>query len=345
MTTAIQIYKQDEYWLELRANTSLLLSRIKTMLVNGSRLSDAQAQALCAYALATDLNPFNQECYATDIGIMPGVQGYRKRATEQLWVESQAIGVEGAYYTIEFEHATQEIANFDPEKDIAYKATLTDVMSLRKWRTEVNEAAKQIKDVWGDAIGFFDAMEEARKQAGPKPEWWAVGVVKGAESFTKYANQAEWDRHERAKKRAEKAVLKKRFTGLRLSGVKYGGGEVVNGAIPDDEPEIKVEVIDAPQPEPKKETRPDSAVMADLGFDEEPKAKPTAHVRADDEALIRKTLKLNPNVPVTGSMCQMVLDNLPDTKLPDAEKEAIRTAADYLIGLMIAEEKMQPNLM
>lgn len=186
-----------------------LAGRLKFMIANGNKLNDNEVYALAQYAAANDLNPFAQECYyLPGIGPCPGIVGWRKKAQEQLVWEAEKAGQNGAHFWTEDRPATEGEANFGPG-DIAVVVTLRDWLSSSRWRHDIFETARQLKE-----FGSSNPMEEAKAFVGPEPVWTGTGVVFASENFG--SKVEKFDRYERAKKRAEKIALRKRFPRVQL---------------------------------------------------------------------------------------------------------------------------------
>lgn len=230
-------------WDEFKGNQRVLIRRLGAMIVNGEKLSDNKIAALAAYSMTNDLNPFNGECYyLPNIGPTPGIAGWRKKAQEQLDWEAQQAGELGAHYWIEYEKAEVGEAKFDPTKDFAWKVILRDWLSDKRWRRDVFEAMDKLMLAKVD-----DPYHEALKLVGYKPEWTGVGVVTAGENF----GNDKMDRNERAKKRAEKIAIRKRFPRIKL---------------PD--PEIDYDDVIDITPEPV-EHKTEKEILAELGIDQE----------------------------------------------------------------------------
>src|SRR3972149_4597944 len=68
-----------------------MMERLKLMISNGKKLSDAEAAALAQFAVTEGLDPFSGECYLLKnenkneiSGRMVGVRGLRRKARERL---------------------------------------------------------------------------------------------------------------------------------------------------------------------------------------------------------------------------------------------------------------------
>lgn len=247
-----QLAKREDTAIQTKARD--LASRLKFMIANGNKLEDKEVYALAQYSAANDLNPFAQECYyLPGIGPCPGIVGWRKKAQEQLIWEAEKAGVNGAHFWIESRDAQPGEAVFDPSKDIAVIVTLRDWLSSSRWRHEVFETARQLKE-----FGSKDPMQEAKDFVGPEPVWTGAGVVYGSENF---GARDKFDRRERAAKRAEKIALRKRFPRVNLP-------EPIGA---------EVDFVDASFSE--EQTRPthtESENMRALGFDVDPEPAQTA---------------------------------------------------------------------
>lgn len=172
----------------------------------GNRLNANEATDLAIYSLMNDLNPYNGEAYyLPGVGPLAGVAGYRRKANEWLLVSYGPT----ARFWCEFEDAPMGSGDFDPEAgDIAYICTLHDSISKREWESSTLGAYAQLRQ---GGMESDEAWKEAKNFVGSEPVWTAVGVVDHREHFAKEGKPDKWDRHERAKKRAEKWAIRKRF--------------------------------------------------------------------------------------------------------------------------------------
>jgi hypothetical protein len=233
-------------WGDFRTNQRALTKRLGVMIVNGKKLSDIEINALAAYSMTNDLNPFNGECYyMPGLGPTPGIAGWRKKAQEQLEWEAKNSNEIGAHYWVEYTKAEQNEARFDPTKDVAWKVILRDWLSNKKWRQAVFEAMRELKEV-----GVDKPYEEALKLVGTEPTWTGIGVVTSTENF----GNDKMDRNERAKKRAEKIALRKRFPRIELPDMDY-------------EPEDVIDVI--PTVENPNKITSESEILDQLGYKKE----------------------------------------------------------------------------
>lgn len=184
----------------------------------GRPLSPLHAAQIALITLTTDLSPFLGEVYATDKGIMIGVLAYERKAQEYL-----DAFLPGTNYHITYREAIPDKdGDFDGARDVAYVARLTRDDWDRQWQEKLQNLLRTLKEA--DITGK-EAYEIAINQIGEKPYAEAVGVVDGRESFSgvydrgEYAGQDRpemFDRHERAKKRARKNVLKHEFPRMSI---------------------------------------------------------------------------------------------------------------------------------
>lgn len=244
---------QINEWAVLRNDQVQLTKRVQTMLVNGKKLTPAEVAALVNYSVTCDLNPFIGECYMIPgVGCIPGTAGFRRKGSEQLMTEANLNGTDWANYHLNYFPATHEEALFDEKAgDIAWKAVLTDTLTESRWLQQILNFASEMKKTFPEESRVA-LMEQAYQHVSEKPCWWAVGVVYGAERFSKqiYENNKPtgkykpemWDRNERAKKRAGKGTIKARFPGLNLNPAFFANAskEIIDAEFYD-EPEITTE--------------------------------------------------------------------------------------------------------
>ncbi len=171
--------------------TREMFERLKLMITNGKKLSNDEAAALAQFAVQENLSPFNHECwYIPAVGPAIGIQGLRKKAQEKL--------SPGHYFKVVFYDVTEEYNKNDPTIGYAFRAVLKDTETSAKYLSMkveyLNSGVKEdeIVDVLGD-----------------KPEWEAVGFWSLKERND--LKDKFFLPEERAKKRAEALVIKKRF--------------------------------------------------------------------------------------------------------------------------------------
>ena len=240
-TNKIQLLDSDKTQLL----TSDIESQVKSMAVklmkltsNGKNLATGQAAELAVYSLMMQLNPFNGECYYIDkVGPIPGIAGYRVKATQ--WLQLTSGRQEGIEIYETYRPATKDEADFDPNKgDIAWVATLHSSLANEQWEGRLIKLARTYKEMGAE---FKEAHAQALIDIGPKPCWEGVGVVYHTEHFSgvewvngKATNEykpEKWDRNERAKKRAAKGAYRKGFPQMNLPDPEYG--EVVDALAED----------------------------------------------------------------------------------------------------------------
>lgn len=170
-----------------------MYSRLKYMIRNGKKLNNDECAALAQFAVVEGLNPFAQECwYIPRVGPTIGILGLRKKAT-------QALG-NGYTWNVLFKDVTDDYRNTEDQTvKWAFEATLRDTKSMKDYM-EVYEKAK----------GLFETAEEIIAAVGRPPIWQAVGVFLEAQA-DQYKDKF-FTQKERAKKRAEALVIKKRFS-------------------------------------------------------------------------------------------------------------------------------------
>lgn len=247
-----------------------LATRLRYMIQNGRKLNDEETRALAQYCAMTDLNPFASEAYyIPGIGPTPGIAGWRKKANEQLLNEAKQASEPGAHFWIEFIPCESGEAMFDVSKgDIAYKAVLRDWLSNKRWRTAYFDSVRLLREV-----GDSDPLANAYRFSGPEPVWEGVGVVYADEFAGK---REKFDRHERAKKRAEKVAIRKRFQAIHLP-----------------EPEgADVDYVDGELSEPR-ERLGEGKIMENLGFGEEWQQE--KHTDTGGNAVYESNLRYSPD--------------------------------------------------
>jgi len=262
-----QVQRENRLAMIQEQNPQELATKIQYMVQNGKKLAPPEALALAMYAIATDLNPFAQECYyIPNVGPVPGIAGWRRKAQEQLVYEASLFGVrsEGHFITYDYREADPKTeAAYDPSKgDVAYVCTVRDTISREKWLAKLMETARELK-------GIVDKpLDEAERLIGPEPSWTGVGTVYGAERFS-YDNKPEkFDRGERAKKRAERIALRKRFARIDLPDTDV---YIDDGEYPASDQQQYIDAeVQQPSRAYSRAAASETEALAALGYDAEP---------------------------------------------------------------------------
>jgi len=251
--TATQLLTSD-----MTEDVKETVRKLMRLAPGGNRLNTNEATDLAVYSMMNDLNPFNGEAYnLPGVGPIAGIYGYRRKANE--WLAANYGPTER--FWCEFTSAPMGAADFDPEVgDIAYICTLHDSVSKREWEQSTLGVYMQLRQ--GD-MNAEKAWEEAQKFVGAEPTWEAVGVVDHREKFADTDNPRpsrqvdKWDRHERAKKRAEKWAIRKRFPSTIIPDIDLDD-EVINS--------VATEVME----ELDKPKRSEVEIIKQLGYGAEP---------------------------------------------------------------------------
>jgi hypothetical protein len=176
-----------------------LARRIKVMIPGGSKLSDAEAQALAQVSLVTKCNPFIGEIwYIPGKGPMIGIKGARRHGNEQI----EEAGGKTAYWFPDLKVCSGEEAGYKGDiKDLAsaWKCIITDSVTTMQYQKMMMETISLLRD-----SGSTDPIKDAKEIVGKKPEWVGYGFSTVSES-TRMSKQAA------AMKRAESDALKKKF--------------------------------------------------------------------------------------------------------------------------------------
>ena len=223
-----------------------MFEKLQLMVTNGKKLSQDEAVALAQFSVAEGLDPFNQECfYIPKVGPVIGIKGLRKKAEQQI----KTIGPK-EYYNITFKDISKDAQSIlkDPEIQFAFIAVLKDTVTFGKYISLEIEAragnipADRIQEIIGDV-----------------PSWEAIGFWKVTEG-NQYKDQY-FHPIERAKKRAEALVLRKRFN-INANYADNVDGEMI--IIPEEQPEqIEAEVVE-PQENTLRTTGEIKRVIANL---------------------------------------------------------------------------------
>ena len=253
--------KAPAAWDAIKRDSSLVVARIRSMIVNGKKLNDNEVMALTAYSLANDLNPFNGEAYfIPGSGPSPGIAGYRKKARQQVRMEARDAKLRAPYFVEDYRLITDPAeAGHDPDEgDIAYECTVKDNVSLQGHADVITDAMTKLINAGVEPAA---ALEAAEKMVGKPPGWTGVGVVYNDEKFSR-SGRDSFNRHERAKKRAAKLAIKKRFPSLDLPT-----------SVMDDFGEDPIISVEAPEPEKELDkeepVKTEAEILNELGFESE----------------------------------------------------------------------------
>lgn len=256
---------------------------------SGRKLQEHEASALALYSMMTGFNAMNNECYyMPGVGPTAGVAGYRVKAKQY----NRIVHGVDTNFTIDYRPAEIFEADFRPgEGDVAWVCELTDTIAINEWDKNMKSWLHTLIEA---GIEADKALAKAEQYAGKRPVWSAVGVVDHREHFTKVAYENNkpqvdekgnpvykpemWDRNERAKKRAEKGALKKRYPDVLIP-------DLTDLAMEDNNIDTIISnVVQALADKPAVD-RP--KIMAELGFPtDEPASKQV--VDADPEFEIMK---------------------------------------------------------
>jgi hypothetical protein len=232
-----------------------MIARGRGMMSNGKRLSDEQVISLMTFAVIEDLDPFAQECYImTDrdgntLGCIAGIAGARRKAREAL---------RGGDYFLEF----VEIKDLPAGAEMGFRAILRDTESQANYVKRLGDFARLYKEI---GLEPMEAVEQARHDAGNSPTWEAEGYFNTAEKSD--YKDSKYSPREKARKRAEAAVLRKRF-GLRFSigdNGDSGAVEVIEGnwtSNVQSKPDEQVLSFRDPEPPASSEAQ----ILGELGY-------------------------------------------------------------------------------
>jgi hypothetical protein len=246
----------------------------------GRRLNSNQATGLAVYALMTDLNPFNNECYwmlGPGEGPIPGVAGYRRKALEYLAVTS---GPNDRYFVTHRDALPGE-AIYDLDKgDIARHCTLRIQSVSDKWRGELLHTVSKLKEA---GLSGKAALAEAKDLVGPEPVWEATAVVDYRENFEGKPTEKrpegtpdKWDRVERCDKRAEKWAIRKAFPSVILPDISLGGSVDIDPNVIDAiVREVEEERSELPEWGVPRSGKTEEELKESMGFDNKPSGYPS----------------------------------------------------------------------
>jgi len=177
-----------------------MAAEIKLMVGGGNKLTDPEALALANFAVVNNLNPtIGEAYYIPKVGPVAGIAGRRRIAAEAYKAEHG----ENAIYHIVFSNDARDLDGFidyDHGKDVAYRAELIDAFARETWVSQLREIMAMLDEK------TEEKFVSAKEIMGERPSWYGYGVVKKSE----YDNPM-YNKHDRARKRAESNVLKLRF--------------------------------------------------------------------------------------------------------------------------------------
>jgi hypothetical protein len=232
----IQLYQPTSQLMNAQSQSAImdLANRLMKFPPTNKPLTSIQAAQLAVFSIMVDANPYAGEIYASDIGPQLGIPLYRRKAKE--W--NRAMGGNDDWdYSVNYRVAEDHEADFNPAKgDVAWVCELTDTKAMKEWQ---DSYVRFFNLATSGGASYKEADQLATRMSGPRPVWTGTGVVYGSEHFSK-GEVERWekvdgrnlpvlkvdetgapvyqpemfDRNERAKKRAEKVALKKRYPDL-----------------------------------------------------------------------------------------------------------------------------------
>ena len=327
--------RENESMFVIKAREQMEIA--KRIIVNGKKLSDDEVRALAVYTVQTGLNISLNECYyMPGTGPIPGIAGIRRLAKESAIQEANSAKYRlvGKGYRLDFvllEEKTNE-ANFNiKDGDIAYKCILTSDMDEAFW---LNKLFPVIEKFLSYGIDYSNAKIQAIELIGNCPRTEYVAVVYGSESFSYNGKPEKMDRHERAKKRAEKGALKKRFA-LKIN-TDY------------EEPEefLQIDIVNNNQllldnkegyDDGLKDKTTDELISS-LGFDDEPN-----HPAIPDSSLVDQVVELGGKIK--SSMSLETAENMVDSKGKRYGDMTNNDLSGYSIGIgkLLAKNGLTPE--
>lgn len=236
MNDKIQLYQPTSQLMNAQSQSAImdLANRLIKFPPTNKPLTTVQAAQLAVFSIMVDANPYAGEIYASDIGPQLGIPLYRRKAKE--W--NRAMGGSDDWdYSVNYRVAEDHEADFDPAKgDVAWVCELTDTKAMKEWQDSYVRFFNLAREA---EASYKEADQLGTRMSGPRPVWTGTGVCYGSEHFSKMdverweskggknvpipkvdengapVYQPEmFDRNERAKKRAEKLALKKRYPDL-----------------------------------------------------------------------------------------------------------------------------------
>ena len=232
-----------------------MIAQLRGMISNGVKLSDQQVVSLAKFAMIEGLDPLTGECYiltnkeGATMGLMAGIAGARRKAKEAL---------RGGDYFLYF----QEIKDLPPGVEIGYHVTLRDTESQANYVKRLGDFARLYKEI---GLTPAEAIEQARQDAGNAPIWEAEGFFMASER-SDYKDRL-YNPREKARKRAEAAVLRKRF-GLRFNIGDNGEAGLVETSVHGQviEGEATWTTSEAPTGSQKTEQSTEDQILMELGY-------------------------------------------------------------------------------
>ena len=313
----------------------------KRIIVNGKKLSDDEVRALAVYTVQTGLNISLNECYyMPGTGPIPGIAGIRRLAKESAIQEANSAKYRlvGKGYRLDFvllEEKTNE-ANFNiKDGDIAYKCILISDMDEAFW---LNKLFPVIEKFLSYGLDYNNAKIQAIDLIGGCPKTEYVGVVYGSESFSYNGKPEKMDRHERAKKRAEKGALKKRFA-LKINTDYEEPEEFVQIDIVNDN---QLLLDNKEEYEDNLKDKTTDELISMLGFEEEPAKQPN-HPEIPDSSLVEAAQELGGVVKTTMSL--ETAENMKDSKGKRYGDMTNDDLSGYSIGIgkLLAKNGLTPE--
>ena len=266
--------------IQLSHNTQLLASegtkeiqeigrKLMKLTPGGKKLDAEQCAELAVAAYITGANPFvNEIYYMQGVGPYLGYQFYNRKATEQLAIEDPKTPPRIWFDERPADHTD---CLFDESKgDVAWTVVLHDSVTHATWLGQQMEMFIKLTTA---GIPSEKAWSIAESKAGPEPIWQASAACYGDEKFvgkvwvdgkkTDQDQPEKWDRNERAKKRAQKWALRKRFSNMVVPDPEMGD-DVIEGTAREI---VDLVAATITREEAEKPKRTEKQNLEELGFD------------------------------------------------------------------------------
>lgn len=198
---------------EVRELADRILRSITIKLAKGNTrpLTMPESLYIAQAALSAGLDPFTGDVQpmldtSGNFVLYYSPTAYQKTGARQIDHEG------GGAFWAEYEpilEANERMSEGIPIGAIAFRCKLFDSVTLRAWQDTIEKLRAVPGITWN----------EVKAEAGPRPCTFGIGFYQTSDS-TKYSD-AKWSPAERARKRAFKAAMKKRFV-LNFSGESDG---------------------------------------------------------------------------------------------------------------------------
>lgn len=264
----LAIIKQNAHEIELRKQQYVGI--LRELIVNGSKLTEAQIVGRAQFAAIEGLDPITEVHTLVDrdgktMSHMMAMTGYRRKCQEQVGPGNEII--------VTFRQ--MEKAELPNNAFCGHEAELRDGQSYQQWQKRLLDIGKTLREAMGGPVTY----DQLIKAVGPAPVFTGIGIVYNSE-LNEWKDKS-FNPIERSKKRAERNARARRFP-VNSPVFDTEAAEVYTPATG----AIDAQFVDV-QPQPQPEPRSEADLLQELGYDQQP-AQPQPKPQQDHKVEFSK---------------------------------------------------------